>query len=676
MDASRALAPGALLATDRPYAERAEARPSALDRLATQLAARRVHVVQRAWARRPASPARFLRLVDAAGQGLEALDDTGLARRVRVVRAALRREGLAPARVAEAFALVREAAGRTLNMRHHATQLLAARGLVDGRLVEMATGEGKSLAATLAAATMAMAGWPVHAITVNDYLAERDALTMAPLYRLLGLTVGHVVQGLGRPERRAAYACDIAYCSSKELAFDYLRDRAAAGAQDGALHVALRTALRDAVAGPGASLPVLRGLVFAIVDEADSVCIDEARTPLILSAQAAEVPDHDGLNAVLALARTLQPGEDFMLDAMQRQVRLLAPARAQLESLAEGRAGWWRAARAREERLQQALAAVHLYHRDEHYVVDGGKVVIVDESTGRVMPDRAWQGGLHTLVELKESLRATPPRETLARLTFQRLLRRYLRLSGMTGTAREVAAEIRTVYRLPLLCVPLARPSRRISLPPTMCRDEAQKWQHVADRVQAVAIDGGRAVLVGTRSVRASEALSAVLSARGIAHALLNAKQDQEEARVVAEAGQPQRVTVATNMAGRGTDIRLADTLVRRGGLHVILTEHHESGRIDRQLQGRCARQHDPGSVEAIVALDDEIYLNRVPAGLRRALGTAALSAPAGLARAAYRVLTWIAQTRAEHQHAALRQQTLQADLLRRDQLAFAGASE
>jgi preprotein translocase subunit SecA len=324
--------------------------------------------------------------------------------------------------------------------------------------------------------------------------------------------------------------------------------------------------------------------------------------------------------------------------------------------------------------VTQALSALLLYRRDQHYVVSEGKVQIVDESTGRVMADRSWERGLHQLIEAKEGCEPTERRETLARLTYQRLFRRYLRLAGMTGTAREVAAEVRRVYGLDVVRIPLNRPSQRRILSPQMHGTRLQKWAAVADQVERLAIGRGRPVLIGTRSVRASEEISALLNERGIDHALLNAKQDRQEAEVVAQAGQPARVTVATNMAGRGTDIRLGEGVAGRGGLHVILSEYHESARIDRQFFGRGARQGDPGSCQAITSLEDELFV--VHGGLATRLLQRARKRGAWLPPSAFALLRRLSQFAAERRNAYIRVRNLDLDRRLDRVLAFSGRGE
>jgi len=659
------------LAPGRPYPERSEEELAWHDRTAEYLLSHLVRPLRD----RLRDPARRLQvMVELAGRHerrLAAAGDAELVALARGMRARLRRGGFAPELVGECFALVREAASRTLGKRHYPPQLMGGWALLQGKLVEMATGEGKTFAATLPACTVALAGYPVHVITVNDYLAGRDAEEMGPLYRFLGLSVGVVVQGMQRLERREAYARSVTYCCNKELAFDYLRDRAALARRASRLHLALEglrgEATRDAEL-------VLRGLHYGIVDEADSVFIDEARTPLILSATTRAVDERDQCAQALELAGRLEMGRDFALDLAERSVTLTSAGKTKVAAYAAGLEGVWTSVRASEELATQALSALILFRRDEHYVVSEGKVQIVDESTGRVMPDRSWERGLHQLIEAKEGCELSERRETLARLTYQRLFRRYLRLAGMTGTAKEVAREIASVYRLDVVRVPLHRPLARVDRGARHFATLAEKWRAVADSVEREARGEGRPVLIGTRSVRASEELSAVLAQRGIEHALLNAKQDQAEADVIALAGEAGRVTVATNMAGRGTDIRLGAGVVERGGLHVILTEYHDSRRIDRQLFGRCGRQGDAGSCEAIVSLEDDTFAVYAPRAVRLVARLRAnrRSLPGGI----YAGLRVLAQFAAEQRSAYARVQNLKLDQRLEEVLAFSGRGE
>jgi preprotein translocase subunit SecA len=663
-----ALQPGDV-AAGRPYAERHEHEPPWHDQIALRLwYGATLPLLRRTGRHRRVSKALIAHVERHAAEFSDASDDQ-LRMHARALRAELRAQGFVREPVARCFALVREAAQRVLGKRHYETQLTAGWWLLQGSLVEMATGEGKTFAATLPACTAALAGLPVHVITVNDYLAARDAEAMGPLYRFFGLRCSAIVHGMQRPERRAAYAGDITYASNKELAFDYLRDRSALGDRASLLHLAAES-LRDGRARSDAT--VLRGLSFGIVDEADSVFIDEARTPLILSATAGGAAERGPCERALQIARSLEEGSDYLVDHVTRRVRVLDAGHDELERLDdEGGDSPWHTPAERAENIERALSALHLYARDRQYVVVDGKVQIVDESTGRVMPDRAWERGLHQMIEAKEGVALTEQRETLARITYQRLFRRYLRLAGMSGTAMEVSAEIGRTYGLPVVRVPLHKPSRRVVAAPRCLRDASAKWRAVADAVERQAVHGKRPVLIGTRTVEASEAISSVLQARGIEHVVLNAKQDGDEAHIIAEAGRAGRVTVATNMAGRGTDIALGEGVAEHGGLHVILTEYHESRRIDRQLLGRCARQGDPGSCEVIVALDDELFRTHAPL-LARWVGRRH-EAPAkgwtGLLRRA-------AQWAAERRNAATRMHTLKHDRYLSRMLAFSGRGE
>ena len=661
------------IAAGRPYAERHEEEPPWHARLAIGLWHGAVLPLVHATGLRQRQARTLVARVNDLAAHIATLDDAQLRAQARALRPTLRREGFALTPVARVFAIVREAASRVLGLRHYEAQLMAGGWLLEGSLVEMATGEGKTFAATLPALTAALAGLPVHVITVNDYLASRDATTLAPLYQYFGLRVSAVVNGLTKIERRMAYAADVTYTSNKELAFDYLRDRAALGDRASPLHLALES-LRDDHARSESI--VLRGLVFGIIDEADSVLIDEARTPLILSKSGAQNTHSAAAEAALQLTAQIKDGKHFVLERAHRRVRLTDLGRDTIEDLVAPveAASPFASLREAVESVERALAAQYLYMRDQHYVIVNGKVQIVDESTGRAMPDRAWERGLHQMIEAKEGLALTGARETLARITYQRLFRRYLHLSGMSGTATEVATEIGTTYGLPVVRAPLHRPSRRTAGHTRCYADESSKWRAVAAAVERVAVNEQRPVLVGTRTVRASEELSAMLAARHVEHVVLNAKQDADEALIVARAGAAGRVTVATNMAGRGTDIGLDKGVAERGGLHVILTEFHESRRIDRQLFGRCARQGEPGSGEVIVALDDELFVAQVPHVARWLARRMANGQPIGAVPVA--LLRYAAQALAEARNRDTRVTNEKQDRRFARLLAFTGRGE
>ncbi len=611
---------------------------------------------------------RTARAIVARASSLERLSDTDLQNTANLLRTRFRQQGFTRDNIIEAFALVRESAGRALGMRHFEAQLIGGLMVLDGSVAEMATGEGKTLVATLPAVAAAFAGIPVHVVTVNDYLTERDAALMAPVYARLGLTTGYVVNAMPFAERRAAYAQAVTYCTNKELVFDYLKDQLVLKGRGDFMRL---TAQQLGARGPAENL-MLRGLHFAIVDEADSVLVDEARTPLIISgSKPGQAEFETVLQEAMAIAVQLEQGADYVVESEKRRVRIKDAGLLRIRELAADLSVFWRGRIRREEMLQQALYARHLLQRDQHYLVRDEKVQIIDELTGRIMADRSWERGLHQLVELKEGLPISEERETLARISYQRFFRKYYLLSGMTGTASEVRRELWSTYGLRVHRVPLNRPSRRQRYPSRIGRDEAEKWRLVSARIAALCAEE-RAVLVGTQSVDASEALSVMLTAEGIAHRVLNAKQDAEESAIVAEAGEARRVTVATSMAGRGTDITLQPSVRAHGGLHVILTEFHEAKRIDRQLIGRCARQGDPGTYEYIVSLDD--FLIRADrGGWLIQLMRGRRSAVVGIERVAALLLMRRAQRRLERSYARVRRALFEQDQKEAELLAFAG---
>ncbi len=551
---------------------------------------------------------RFVDQVDKAESELMNLSVSDRADALRSLRHDLRKSGFLDAAVARAFAMVRLHSSTILGLRHFSSQLQGGYVLLSGYVAEMDTGEGKSLTATLAAATAALAGWSVHVITVNDYLAQRDAEQMKPLYGALGLSTGLVLEGMGPDEKRMQYQANIVYCTSKTVVFDYLRDRVLLGDKMQPLALAL-----DKLVASNESGVMLRGLQFAIVDEADSIFIDEARVPLIISASRPDTVMELFYQQAITLAKGLQTPAHFLMKQGGRIAALTDAGRQRLAESCRDLSGIWHGENRRDEVMGQALTALHAFERDIHYIVRDKKVMIVDENTGRVMPDRSWERGLQQLIEVKEALPLTPEKETLARISFQLFFRRYLRLSGMTGTCREVASEMADVYGVGMVRVQPYRPSRRRTLPTQLFATSEARWEAVITAVRSRHM-AGQPVLVGTRSILASERLSSLLEAQGIPHRVLNAKQDEEEAEIVAHAGEEGRVTIATNMAGRGTDIRLSQKVLEKGGLHVILTERYDNARVDRQLAGRCARLGDPGSWVQICSLEDELVRKFIPA--------------------------------------------------------------
>lgn len=595
---------------------------------------------------------------------LHSLSDAELDASIAAIRRKLRAAGITDDTLIDSFAFVRERSRRTLGMAHHHTQIRASIALLQGAIAEMATGEGKTLAATLACATAALAGIPVHVVTVNDYLAERDAEEMRPLYEALGLTLGVVVHEKDLEERRNAYQSDICYCSNKELTFDFLKDRILLDGRESLRNMEVDTLTKGVEWTAGL---LLRGLHFAIVDEADSVFIDESRTPLIISGnESFGVREEQLLRTAMEVAGDLVEGEDFTISD-KRGIQLSLDGKGRLEAWSEDHAGLWKSALYREPLVTQALAAIHRYSLDQDYIIDEeGCVQIVDPYTGRVMPGRSWGQGLQQMIEIKEGLELTKPRETQAEISYQNFFRKYANLSGMTGTGTEVATELYDVYGLRSEKIPLLKASKR----KLECREVLltveEKWQRVAELAEALAARG-QAVLIGTASVASSEAVSEVLRQRGTAHRVLNARQDSEEAEIVSEAGRSGSVMVATSMAGRGTDIKLDDDTRVAGGLHVIITELQDSARVDRQLAGRSARQGDPGSVSEILSLQDPMVIRMLTPAMEKLLRFAPSLSDALRFRIVRRC-----QIRMEKLHYRQRMDLIKQDSQRQRVLAFA----
>jgi len=632
---------------------------------------------------------------------MEALDDTALRAKTDEFRQRLGKGETLDQLLPEAFAVVREAGKRTLKMRHFDVQLMGGMALHQGKIAEMRTGEGKTLMATLPVYLNALAGKGVHVVTVNDYLARRDAEWMGRLYGFLGLTVGVNVPGMQRDEKQAAYGADVTYGTNNEFGFDYLRDN-------------MVYEVRDRVA---------RGLHYAIVDEVDSILIDEARTPLIISGQAEDHTDlYVRINAVVPALKkqigeadprtgegVIEPG-DFTLDEKSHQVFLTEQGHEHAEAiltqaglLVEGASLYDPANITLMHHVYAALRAHHLYHRDQHYVVQSGEVIIVDEFTGRLMSGRRWSDGLHQAVEAKEGVQIQNENQTLASVTFQNYFRMYGKLSGMTGTADTEAFEFQEIYGLETVVIPPNKPTIRKDENDLIYKTAKEKYDAVIADIRDCH-QRGQPVLVGTTSIENSELISELLQKAKLPHQVLNAKQHAKEAEIVAQAGRPGVITIATNMAGRGTDIVLGgnvekqvqmveadaeladDEKARRiqqlkdewqglheqvkaqGGLRIIATERHESRRIDNQLRGRSGRQGDPGASRFYLSLDDSLM--RIFAGDRVRAIMDRLKMPEGEAIEAGIVSRSIegAQRKVEARNFDIRKQLLEYDDVSNDQ--------
>ena len=603
---------------------------------------------------------------------LKRLSESELTAAVSKLRQNLIRFGLKEKYVVWSFAIIRELSGRVLEKRHFDVQLLGGWIMMNGMVAEMETGQGKTLTATLASCTTALARIPVHVITTNDYLASRDAEILRPLYERLGLTVGTVVDGMESEIRRNNYACDIVHTTNTQLAFDYLRDRMQIGNDVGHLSFQFRQIQGQQQASSEPLL--LRGLCFAIVDEADSVLIDEARTPLIISKSNPNAEQNETYKQALSLAEALNDGEDYIINLRERDVSLTVQGESYLTEMSKSLPGLWAGRRRRRVMIKQALTAQYFFQRDKQYIVRDGKVQIVDENTGRVMADRSWEQGLHQLIEVKEGCEITGEREPLARITYQRFFRRYLRLAGMSGTLNEVADELRSVYRLRVVKVPTHRPTRRNILPERLYTSAEAKWKALVYRIKTLN-QIGRSILIGTCTVEESEYVSELLAQAGLSCQVLNARQDENEAEIISQAGELGCITVATNMAGRGTDIQLAAEVEQLGGLHVIATQRNDSRRVDRQLYGRCARQGDPGSIEAFLSIEDRniaVYYPRAMLKKLTSFGWRDKPVPKLLGD----LILMLPQKHMERDHRRIRSRMLKMDEQIAKTLAFTGRLE
>ncbi|MDO9515639.1 MAG: preprotein translocase subunit SecA [Syntrophales bacterium] len=484
--------------------------------------------------------------------------------------------------LAEAFAVVREVSKRTLEMRPFDAQVIGGVVLHEGKIAEMKTGEGKTLASTMPVYLNALTGRGVHVITVNDYLAKRDANWMGPIYEFLGLTVGVIVHGINDTERRSAYGCDVTYGTNNEFGFDYLRDNMSFQLEN----------------------YVQREFYYAIVDEVDSILIDEARTPLIISGPSEESTDkYYRINQIIP---RLRKDQDYTIDEKSRTVVLTEEGVAKAEGLLNVQNLYEPANIEILHHVNQAMKAHTLFRKDIDYLVKDGQVVIVDEFTGRVMPGRRYSDGLHQALEAKEKVKIERENQTLASVTFQNYFRMYEKLAGMTGTADTEATEFKKIYNLDVLVIPTNMPMIRTDNTDVIYKTEEEKFEAAIEEIKELH-DQNRPVLVGTISIEKSELLSRQLSKRGIKHNILNAKNHEREAEIIAQAGQPGGVTISTNMAGRGTDIKLGEGVADLGGLHILGTERHESRRIDNQLRGRSGRQGDKGSSRFYLSLEDDL---------------------------------------------------------------------
>jgi len=574
--------------------------------------------------------------------------------------------GLADAEVDHVLGLICHLAWRSVGLRPYPVQIHCALALYGGGFLEMATGEGKSLAAALAAILLALDGRPVQMVTANDYLAERDAAFFAPLYAQCQCTVTVIGGATPRGARRDLYAGDVVYTTARELLGDYLRDRLQSGERASDLQRAIEHAL---LPQQTAAQLVMRGLHAVIIDEADSVLIDDAVMPLILSAPRKNVPLAEATLLARQLAGELQRDIDYSVSLVSRQIHWRETGTAKLANLQQRLPRIWQGAERCRELLTLALMARELFFLGEHYVIQDDKLVLVDAQTGRLTPNRNLGIGLHQAVEAKEGLALSEPTETIARFSFQRFFRLFPRLCGISGTMREAGPEIWRTYHAPIMPLPTHRPVIRRREPWLFFRSAADKYAALLERVRQVHA-AGQPLLLGSRTVAVSELLAGKLAEAGIACQVLNAVRHQEEAQIIAQAGEVGSVTIATNMAGRGTDIKLTSASRALGGLYVIAVEPQRSGRLDRQLHGRSGRQGDPGVETTYVSLEDELFVSLLPP-LPRRLCSWLLSTGPGRAWPAGTLLIHLLQYRAERLAAEKRLAILASDDWLDKHLAF-----
>lgn len=570
-----------------------------------------------------------------------------------------------------ALACIGEAVYRTFGFYPHDVQYLGARILLNGQLAEMQTGEGKTIVAAMAATIVAASGAAVHVLSTNEYLASRDCKEMKGLFDFFAISSGSISSEMEIEDRQKQYALQVCYVSASELVFDVLKDELDVTNSETRNKANLKRFFQNNIKSTN-QRRIVPALHFCIVDEADSVLIDEASTPLIISQESESIMEESILQWGLEQAENLVEHQDFIIDLVHNEVELLKSFDKKVLLPAKNVKPMWHTQAWQKLIIKKALTALYLFHLDEHYILEENKIVIVDESTGRPMPDRSWEQGLHQLIEIKEGLEISKTRQTIAQITFQRFFRRYILLAGLTGTAAEVSREMWNVYELKVCIIPPNRKNLRKKLSTDCYLTQDDKWVAVAqDAIKAAT--RGQPVLIGTRSVESSEKVLGFLSGMNNSDDflinLLNARQNEQEAEIVSKAGTSGTITIATNMAGRGTDIKLDEIAKKSGGLHVILTEHHDSKRIDRQLIGRTARQGNEGSYREVVCFNDtllssnkniwqifgkNIYLTLIRNWL-------------------YMLAMKTAQTRAQQRQYEIRINTLKQDRTRQKQIGFIG---
>jgi preprotein translocase subunit SecA len=609
-------------------------------------------------------------LVEAADKAREPLEDLGDKELNKLVAEARLTVAGTSLPTPESLALICEVARRELGLTPYRVQMLSALALIDGYLAEIDTGEGKTLSIALAAAFEGWKGDPVHVVTANDYLADRDVGTMKKLYLRLGLTVASVVGKTEPAKRREGYQADVTYTTAKEVAADYLRDRIQLGEWE---RSGARQHMRKFVKAPGSGIRLTqRGLFRALIDEADNGLIDEAVTPLIISQKIESKELQAACLGAWRFAEFLRPEIDYTVNLSRREIKLTDSGEDKAAEQKEfPDVPLWRCPQRCKQMIMLALESREFFTLGSHYIIEDGKIVIIDESTGRPMPDRSWKLGLHQIVEAKEGVEITPPSSTIAQISFQSFFQKYRSLSGATGTAHEIADEVWTIYGIATIRIPRNLPNiSRLKAPKFYLKEGDREHAVMEEILECHKTD--QPVLVGTRTVTSSEQLGRKLGLKNIEHVILNAKRLVFEAGIVSDAGLRGRITIATNMAGRGTDIELGSGVKELGGLHVIATEPHEARRVDRQLFGRSGRQGDPGSVSRHYSFDDILFHNFLPSWVHRMVSKTANSQSGEMRFSNLnRFLLWHVQKRAEKLAAYRRDQVAENDRQQRASLGF-----
>lgn len=600
------------------------------------------------------------------------LQSDQLKAKLEEARVAVRKQGSIPKeQKINALALIGAAAYHSKGLMPYPVQFMAALSLLDGKLAEMATGEGKTLSTGLAATLLGWTGRPLHVLTSNEYLAQRDAQELEPLFSFCKTTVGSINPQMKGPERAEIYARDIVYTTAKDLLGDFLRDRLLAPGVNANERLLIRDRLAEQSTEASSSTRVLRGIYAALVDEADSVLIDDAATPLIISQKYKNESFNECCIIANGIALELDEVTHYTVDYRRRRVQLTHAGISEVRARSGELPRMWRSFERSLELVELAINAQVFFEKDRHYIIEEGKVVIVDQSTGRQKADSTWRGGVHQAIEIKEGLEISDATRTMASMTFQRFFRLYHHLGATTGTVANASTEFWHIYRLNRVAIPTHRRCLREQLQPVYFADQTSKWQAVAETVQKIHATG-QPILIGTDSVEASQSVADTLTNFGLKHRLLNASTYAEEADIIAQAGDKGAITIATNMAGRGTDIKPQPEAKEVGGLFVIAASRMESSRVDRQLYGRAGRQGDPGLAQCYVSMEDKLLLQRYsPSFLAAAKNLVSTNAPGSQALAHY--ITNRAQKRVEKNSRRQRASVLKSDKWLKESLTFSG---